>query len=198
MRRECRGSCPSEQSRYASRTTCITCVTHVLLCMPGSLTRGLCWRRWHRKPSQHSRRPCNQQFYVSGKRPMECAALSCPWYPIYICTYLRLCQFEYTVGINKSWAVVPKIILVITVFHISRIFFANKFCWNNTEFMGCVIGRIHYGLKVVFCFIHFTAYHYHLIQECSQVLKICKCLWRLSCRGVPNMLLVLSITFYFH
>ena len=29
------------------------------------------------------------------------------------------------------------------------------------QFMGCVIGRIHYGLKVVFCFRHFTAFHYH-------------------------------------
>ena len=27
--------------------------------------------------------------------------------------------------------------------------------------MGFVIGRIHYGLKVVFCFKHFTAFHYH-------------------------------------
>ena len=37
-----------------------------------------------------------------------------------------------------------------------------------------------------------------IIQECSQALKICKCLWSLSCGGVPNMLLFLSITFYFH
>ena len=29
------------------------------------------------------------------------------------------------------------------------------------QFMGCVIGRIHYGLKVVFCLRHFTAFHYH-------------------------------------
>ena len=29
------------------------------------------------------------------------------------------------------------------------------------QFMGCVICRIHYGLKVVFCFRHFTAVHYH-------------------------------------
>ena len=36
------------------------------------------------------------------------------------------------------------------------------------------------------------------IQECSQALKTCKCLWSLSCAGVPNMLLVLSITFHFH
>ena len=26
---------------------------------------------------------------------------------------------------------------------------------------GCVIGRIHYGLKVLFCFRHFTPSHYH-------------------------------------
>ena len=29
------------------------------------------------------------------------------------------------------------------------------------QFIGCVVGRIHYGLKVVFCFRHFTAFHYH-------------------------------------
>ena len=32
-------------------------------------------------------------------------------------------------------------------------------------------------------------------QEWSQALKICKCLWSLSCGGVSNMMLVLSITF---
>ena len=37
-----------------------------------------------------------------------------------------------------------------------------------------------------------------IIQECSQALKICKRLWSLSSVGVPNMLLVLAITFYFH
>ena len=36
-----------------------------------------------------------------------------------------------------------------------------------------------------------------MIQECSQALEICKCLWSLSCGGVPNMLLVPSITFHF-
>ena len=35
-------------------------------------------------------------------------------------------------------------------------------------------------------------------QECSQTLKICKCLWSLSCGGVSNMMLVLSITFHCH
>ena len=29
------------------------------------------------------------------------------------------------------------------------------------QFMGCVISKIHYGLKVVSCFRHFTASHYH-------------------------------------
>ena len=37
-----------------------------------------------------------------------------------------------------------------------------------------------------------------IIQECSQALTICKCLWSLSCGGVPNMLLVLLITFHCH
>ena len=47
-----------------------TCVTHVLWCMPGSLTRGFIWTRWRGKRSRHSRRMGNPQFYVSGKRPM--------------------------------------------------------------------------------------------------------------------------------
>ena len=32
-----------------------TCVTHVLWCMPGSLTSSFPWNRWLRKRSQHSR-----------------------------------------------------------------------------------------------------------------------------------------------
>ena len=37
-----------------------------------------------------------------------------------------------------------------------------------------------------------------IMQECSQALKICKCLRSLSRGGVSNMLLVLSITFHCH
>ena len=37
-----------------------------------------------------------------------------------------------------------------------------------------------------------------MIQGCSQALKICKCLWSLSCGCVSNMLLVLSIAFHCH
>ena len=47
-----------------------TCATHVLWCMPGSLTSGFLWSRWQGKRSRHSRRMRNPQFYVSGKRPM--------------------------------------------------------------------------------------------------------------------------------
>ena len=64
------------------------------------------------------------------------------------------------------------------------------------QFMGCVIGRIHCGLKVVFCFRHITAYHYHHNSRVLTGIGICKCLWSLSCGGVSNMLLVLSITFH--
>ena len=46
-----------------------TCVTHVPWCMSGSLTSGFLWSR-RRKRSRHSRRMCNPQFYVSGKRPI--------------------------------------------------------------------------------------------------------------------------------
>ena len=32
---------------------------------------------------------------------------------------------------------------------------------GTAQFMGCVIGRIHYGRMVVFCYRHFTVSHYH-------------------------------------
>ena len=44
-----------------------TCMTHVPRCMPGSLTSSFIWCRWRGK---HSRCMRNQQFCVSGKRPM--------------------------------------------------------------------------------------------------------------------------------
>ena len=42
-------------------------------CMPGSLTSGFLWSRWHGKRSWYSRsmHNPNPQFYVSGKRPMS-------------------------------------------------------------------------------------------------------------------------------
>ena len=46
------------------------CVTHVLWCMPGSLTRGFLRGRWRGKRSRHCRRLCNPQSSVSGKRPI--------------------------------------------------------------------------------------------------------------------------------
>ena len=47
-----------------------TCVTYVPWCMPGLLTCGLFLSQWRGKLSRHSRRMRNQQFYISGKRPM--------------------------------------------------------------------------------------------------------------------------------
>ena len=65
------------------------------------------------------------------------------------------------------------------------------------QFMGFVIGRIHYGLKFVLCFRHITAFHYH---HCARQHRhwIHTNVCRVSCGGVFNMLLVLSIPFYFH
>ena len=39
-------------------------VTHVLWCMPGSLSSGFLWSRWRGKRSRHSRRMRNPQFYI--------------------------------------------------------------------------------------------------------------------------------------
>ena len=52
------------------------CVTHVLWCIPESLTRGFLWSRWRGKRSWHSRHMRNLQFYVSGKRPMHSSSPS--------------------------------------------------------------------------------------------------------------------------
>ena len=62
--------------------------------------------------------------------------------------------------------------------------------------MGCVTGRIHYGLKVFFCCRHLLPTIIIIMQKCSQTLNTCKCLWSLSCGDVSNMLLVPSITFH--
>ena len=58
-----------------------TCVTHVPWCMPGSLTSGFRWSWWRGKRSRHSRRMRNQQFCVSGKRPIAKTNSidPCPW-----------------------------------------------------------------------------------------------------------------------
>ena len=48
-----------------------TCVTHVPWCMPVSLTSGFFWSRWRGKCCRRYRLMRNQQFYISGKRPME-------------------------------------------------------------------------------------------------------------------------------
>ena len=52
-----------------------TWVTHVPWCMSGWLTSCFLWRQWRRKRSRHSRRMHKPQFYVSGKRPIDCRGL---------------------------------------------------------------------------------------------------------------------------
>ena len=59
-----------------------TCVTHVPWCMSGSLTRSFIWSRWQGKHSRHSRRMCNSQFNVAGKRPTR---MKCSYMSVYIC-----------------------------------------------------------------------------------------------------------------
>ena len=49
------------------------CATHVPWYMLGSLTIGFLVNRWWEKRSRHSQHMHNPQFYVSGKRPMDCA-----------------------------------------------------------------------------------------------------------------------------
>ena len=63
------------------------------------------------------------------------------------------------------------------------------------QFMGRVVGGIHYGLKVVFCFRPFTAFHY---RHDTILLTSIEHLYNLPCGCVYNMLLVLSITFHFY
>ena len=64
----------------------------------------------------------------------------------------------------------------------------------HTVLYCCILLGIKLQLKVVFCFRHFTAFHYHYYVT---LLTGTNNVW-VSCGGVFNMLLVLSITFYFH
>ena len=65
-----------------------SCMTHVLWCLPGSLSNGFLWSRWWGKRSQHSWHMRNLQFYVSGNRPMLTFSPPShhhrysPWHPI--------------------------------------------------------------------------------------------------------------------
>ena len=73
-----------------------TCVTHVLWCMPGTLTSGFLWSRWRGKRSRHSRRMRNPQFYVSGKKLMRLAFYDD------ITTWKRPCTESKVHGANKG------------------------------------------------------------------------------------------------
>ena len=64
-----------------------TRVTQVPWRMPGSLTTGFLWSRWRGIRSRHSRRLCNPQFHVSGKRPMA---------------WLTKCQYSNPAGCGQK------------------------------------------------------------------------------------------------
>ena len=49
-----------------------TCVTHLPWCMSGSLTSVFLWSRGRGKRSRYFRRTWKPQYYVSGKRPIDC------------------------------------------------------------------------------------------------------------------------------
>ena len=74
-----------------------TCVTHVPWCMPVPLTGGFVWSWWRGKRSRHPRRMRNQQFYISGKRPMaltiyaSSGLYSIPTFPFLEINGLRNC-----------------------------------------------------------------------------------------------------------
>ena len=61
--------------------------------------------------------------------------------------------------------------------------------------LGYVMDRIHMALRLYSVLDILLPPIIIIMQECSQALKTCKRLQSLSCGGVSNMLLVLSITF---
>ena len=105
-----------------------TCVTHVPWCMPGSLTSGFLWSRWRGKRSRHSQRMRNQQFYVSGKRPMGERSLGgtgTRWFLDFQAIWLALLRganvcslpiFLYEISFLREWRF-PKGKLVLRSFH---------------------------------------------------------------------------------
>ena len=74
-----------------------TCVTHVPWCIPGSPTSGFRHSRWRGKRFRHSRPMRNPEFYVSGKRPINC----CNFYH-FTWAYVLL-DVQYDAVMIPSW-----------------------------------------------------------------------------------------------
>ena len=64
--------------------------------------------------------------------------------------------------------------------------------------MGCVIGRVHYGIQVVFCFRYFTAYHYHHNSRLLAGIGNMQMLVKLIFWRCPQHAARPPITFHFH
>ena len=97
-----------------------TPVTHVPWCMLGSLISGFLWIRWREKCSWHSRRMCNPQVCVSGKRLIAPIVLWVHW------SYFWNC----------SWVVTP------LLFECSRLYKRNSYTfgsheWRHVDYIYC-------------------------------------------------------------
>ena len=69
-----------------------SCIPHVPWCMFGSLTNDFLWSRWRGKRSRHSRCVRNQQYYVSGKRPMWKITATLLWPQCVQNNYTKYCK----------------------------------------------------------------------------------------------------------
>ena len=78
-----------------------TCVTHVP--WSGSLTSGFLWSRWRGKRPRYSRRMCNPNFYVSGKRPIEGQGI----HILFLNRSQAPIQFQ---NVNSCWPIVTSLV----------------------------------------------------------------------------------------
>ena len=101
----------SSQSRHAPRH-----VRHALAVMHV----GIANPRWRGKHFRHSRRRCNGQFYVSGKRPMQQGSL-CMWNPL-SCMYKTWTNWQITCPMAYNNASLRKVTLPFT---------AEKYQWRG-------------------------------------------------------------------
>ena len=92
-RRECQERFPRHRG-----LTIPTCFTHLPLCMSVFLITGFLWIWWRGKCFRHSRGLRNQQFYVSGKKPLvRTPHLSTVWHK---CNYRLPIEYLVTDSIH--------------------------------------------------------------------------------------------------
>ena len=117
---------------------CITCVTHVPWCLPGSLTSGFRWNRCWRKRPRHSRwRMRNAHFYVSGKRSMVKTTRICKISSV-TCQSVYLCKHASTIHVYSRYASItwtlPCVLLHRRIYEWCK-HYLNELKWILTEFI---------------------------------------------------------------